>query len=80
MAVQMRPDKPDNSGQVSDKTRTDTDTPLRGVRCPDVSVFLTARKQETHVGARSWSTRRQTLPAPITIAVTALAVTFGSVT
>jgi hypothetical protein len=35
MAVQVTPDNPDNTGQVPDKTRTDTDTPLRGVRCPD---------------------------------------------
>jgi hypothetical protein len=35
MAMQVGPDNPDNPGQVSDKTRTDTDTPLRGVRCPD---------------------------------------------
>ena len=44
MAVQLSPDNPDNSGQVVDKTRTDTDTPLRGVRCPDCPDFFFAAK------------------------------------
>jgi hypothetical protein len=40
MAKQVGPDNPDNSGQVSDKTRTDKDTPLKGVRCPECPVFI----------------------------------------
>jgi hypothetical protein len=50
MAMQVGPDNPDKPGQVSDKTRTDTDTPLRGVRCPDC-LFAAAKKKRG--GARA---------------------------
>jgi hypothetical protein len=52
MAVQISPDNPDNPGQVVDKTRTDKDTPLRGVRCPDCLRGNKTEKRGTRAAPR----------------------------
>jgi hypothetical protein len=40
MAMQVSPDTPDNTRTNIGQTRTDKDTPLRGVRCPDCPAFI----------------------------------------
>jgi hypothetical protein len=44
MAVQVGPDNPDNTGQVSDKTRTDKDTHLRVCPLSGIVRFLLLRR------------------------------------